>query len=160
MEGKWGPERGRSPSGSQGCWRQNQLDFESPGSMPVLFPLHRTDAIVLRMLFFSSLQEQHAEKSQNVAEILASWNGDGFIRQLSRSLLRLFSSTQLDRALGKIKLRNSLGFHLLIKATVRFSTLWQMIKDFHSLLLSTSYFKTTLGQITRKKMLPSILQWK
>lgn len=56
------PREGKDPSQSQGWWQQNQLDFESPGSMPALFPLHLTDAILLRVLFFSSLQEQHAEK--------------------------------------------------------------------------------------------------
>ena len=63
------------PSCSQGWLQQNQLDLGSPGSMPIVSPLHCTNAIILQLLYFNNLQEQHAKKkkkAQSMAEILAS----------------------------------------------------------------------------------------
>lgn len=134
-----------------GCSRAGR-NSTLPCSIPVLFSPHLTNAIILGLLCFSSRQEQHAKKARSMAEIWASLKRDGFIRQPSKVPVKaVFLHSIRQRTGGRFRLGNSLGSHLLIEVTVRFSTAWQMIKDFFSFSLLPSYFKATLGQITSKK---------
>jgi hypothetical protein len=81
---------------------KSRLKLPPPGFQPVLSLPHLSNAISLGLLCFSSLREQHGEKiSEHCRDFSFAHTAMASFGSHPRSLLSLFSLTQLEKALGE-----------------------------------------------------------